>query len=140
MAYEPSTDELIARERRQVKATVERRNLCGLANDTKWEEFFTAIRAYDWIPALRCKCVDARPSTWDFDWWHVPAVSASIEWWDVRYIQEIRDNRLPPNITIVDHSPQLEEILRKIGLEYIRGKQLIRIFGYSPKDLSLFDE
>jgi hypothetical protein len=140
MADPTSYDELIAREHRKVKTIVERRGLCGLANNTKWDEFFGAMRADDWTPLFRCKHVDAPPSTWHSDWWNIPAISASIEWLDLRYTEEIRDNRLPPNIKVVDHSPHFEELLRKIGLEYMKAKQMIRIFGYSPKDLSLFDE
>jgi hypothetical protein len=135
--------ELSARERTSVKNVVITRHLCGLANDTKWEEFFSAIRRETWspksLPDFRFKRVDAAASTWTADWWHTPMVSASIEWWDVRFVEEVRDNRLPQNIEVVDHSPRIESILRSVGFDYIKGTQMFRIFGYSPKDLTLFD-
>ncbi len=62
-----------------------------------------------------------------------------MEWLDVALLQETQDNRLPPRIQITDHSPWLEELLQRVGLEYQKGSTMIRIFGYSPKSLDLFD-
>ena len=80
------------------------------------------------------------PSYWDTEWfYHLPFPLISVEWLDVALLQETQDNRLPPRIQITDHSPWLEELLQRVGLEYQKGSTMIRIFGYSPKSLDLFD-
>jgi hypothetical protein len=128
-------------EREKLKRLVAERGLCGLANDTKWDEFISAIRARgDWRPGYRYKCIDGPPSSWDAEWfYHLPFPLLSVEWLDVGFLQETREHRLPPRIHISDHSPWLEELLRCVGLEYQKGREMIRVFGYSPKSLDLFD-
>jgi hypothetical protein len=128
-------------DREKLKRIVAQRNLCGLANDTKWDEFISAMRTRrDWRPSYRYKCIDGPPSTWDAGWsYHLPFPLLSVEWLDVGFLQETCEHRLPPRIHITDHSPWLEDLLRRIGLDYQKGREMIRIFGYSPKSLDLFD-
>ena len=133
-------------EREKVKRTIERRGLGGLANDTKWDEFISGMRtifdmdAHGWRPSYRFKCVDGVPSGWDVEWsYHLPFPMISVEWFDIAFQQEIRDKRLPPNIEIIDHAPRIAELLRGIGLEFETGATMIRIFGYAPKSLELFE-
>ena len=128
-------------EHRALRRVIAERGLCGLANDTKWDEFISAMRAREGRrPSYRCKCIDGPPSSWDAEWfYHLPFPLISVEWLDVFFLQKTREHRLPPRVHVTDHSPWLEELLRRVGLEYQKGSTMIRIFGYSPKSLDLFD-
>lgn len=121
---------------------VARRNLCGLANDTKWDELINAMRARTgWRPRYRFKCIDGPPSSWDGEWfYHLPFPMLSVEWLDLSYIQEVQDQRQPPRTTFMDHSKWIEPLFQEIGLDYRKGTTIIRIFGYSPRNLDLLDE
>jgi hypothetical protein len=128
-------------ERAKVKRVIAERGLCGLANDTKWDELIAGIRAREgWKPSYRFKCIDGPPSPWDGEWfYHLPFPLVSVEWLDLAFLQETRDGRLPPRVCVTDHSPWLEELLGRVGLEYQKGSTMIRIFGYSPKSLEFLD-
>jgi hypothetical protein len=130
------------KEREKLRRVVERRGLCGLANNTKWDEFVSGMRArQDWRPSYRFKCIDGPASGWDVEWfYHLPFPLMSVEWMDVAYVQETLERRLPARIHRTDHSPWLEELLRRTGLEYQKGSTMIRIFGYSPRSNDLFDQ
>jgi hypothetical protein len=129
-------------ERDKVRRVVSQRGLCGLANDTKWNEFIDAMRArLDWRPSYRYKCVDGGPSGWDVEWfYHLPFPLVSVEWMDIFFAQEVRIHRLPVRYETIDHSGWIEDMLKSIGLDYRKGAQMIRIFGYSPRAMDLFDE
>lgn len=129
-------------ERPKLQKIIADRNLCGLANDTKWDEFISAMRAcQSWTPRYRCKCIDCPPSYWDGEWfYHLPFPLLSVEWLDVEFLEETIEPRLPPRIHVTDHSPWIESLLRDIGLDYQKGNKMIRIFGYSPKNIDLFDQ
>lgn len=145
-----SSDEQKARHAErlaQIKRVIARRGLGGLANNTKWQEFIVGVRdmfglgggSRNWRPSYRFKFVDRDPSDWDVEWWwHVPE-PIGVEWFDVSFLEETRDKRLPPNIEIIDHSKSLAELLTRVGLEFEVGTTMIRIFGYAPKDMQLFD-
>jgi hypothetical protein len=130
-----------ARERERLRRLVTERGLCGLANDTKWNEFISAMRAREsWRPSFRWKGIAGSPTEWDVEWfYHLPFPFIAVEWFDVAYLQETKEHRLPPRIHITDHSAWIEAILKSAGLDYDKGKSIIRVFGYSPKDYSLFD-
>ena len=127
-------------DRRKIQRVIKERGLCGLANDTKWDKLITEMRVRrDWRPSYRWKCVDGPPSGWDCEWfYHLPFPFISVEWFDVTFLQESKNYRLLP-ATVTDHSPWLETTLQQIGLEHQKGSVMIRIFGYSPRDLALFD-
>jgi hypothetical protein len=129
-------------DREKLRRVVENRGLCGLANDTKWDEFVSGVRAHkDWRPRYRYKCIDGPPLGWDVEWfYHLPFPLMSVEWLDIAHLQEQRERRLPPRVHTTDHSPWLEELVRRAGLEYTKGTTMIRIFGYSPKSNDLFDQ
>ena len=129
-------------ERQQLRRLVERRGLCGLANNTQWDEFISAMRAREgWTPQFRFKCIDGQPVCWDTEWcYHLPFPMMAAEWFDLTFLQEIREPGLPPRTARVDHSPWIEDLIRRIGLDYEKGSKMIRIFGYSPKDYGLFDD
>ena len=129
-------------ERARLKRVVERRGLCGLANDTKWNELIAAMRAREGLtPKFRCKCIDAPPGKqWDGEWfYHPPFPLISLEWLDVEVLEEQTEHRLPPRVHVKDRTGWIEELLRRVGLDYLQGERMIRIFGYSPKDMDLFD-
>jgi hypothetical protein len=132
----------LAEERERIRRVVERRGLCGLANDTKWDEFIHAMRTRPgWTPSYRVKRVDGPPSDWDVEWiYHLPFPMASVEWMDVAHLQEVVEHRLPPRVTVIDHSQWLAPLLNRVGLDHQVGKKMIRIFGYSPRAMELFDE
>jgi hypothetical protein len=129
-------------EREKIKRVISARGLCGLANDTKWDEFLSGMRAQaEWRPGYRWKCVDGAPSGWDVEWFHhLPFPMISVEWFDLYYLEEKKERRLPPRLHVTDHSPWIEKLLHRVGLEYQKGKTTVRIFGYSPKSQESFDD
>lgn len=129
-------------EREKIQRLIAQFGLCGLANDTKWNEFIAVMRErIVWRPSYRFKCVDGPPMGWDTEWfYHLPFPILSVEWFDVGFIEETRTHRLPPQLQVVDHSGWIEATLREIGLDYQKGPTMIRIFGYSPRNLNGFEE
>lgn len=127
-------------DRRKLKNVITERSLCGLANDTKWNELISAMRERVWRPSYRYKCIDGSPSSWNAEWfYHLPFPLLSVEWLDVAVLQETREHRLPQRVQVTDHSSWVEDLLRNIGFEYQKGSTMIRIFGYSPKSLDSFE-
>lgn len=98
-------------ERCKFQRIITERGLCGLANDTKWDEFISAMRRRDGgRPSYRYKCIDGRPSRWDAEWfYHLPFPLLSVEWLDVTFLREIDEHRLPPRVPVIDHSVWVEE-------------------------------
>jgi hypothetical protein len=72
--------------------------------------------------------------------YHLPFPLLSMEWLDMAHLQEVREHWLPPRVTVIDHSEWLVPLLRQVGLDYHVGATMIRVFGYSPKSMELFDE
>ena len=128
-------------DRAKLRRIVAERQLRGLANDTKWDELILAMRSRSgWKPSFRCKCIDGPPSEWDAEWfYHLPFPLLSIEWLDVAVLQEVREPRLPVQVTTIDHSGWITELLRGIGLDFLAGNSMVRIYGYSPRSDELFD-
>lgn len=128
--------------RDEIKRIIAERSLSGLANDTKWDELITAMRHLSgWRPSYRVKCVDGEPSQWDKDWfYHLPFPLISVEWLDLQFLEEVRTHQLPTQVELIDHSNWIEQLLKTIGLDYCKGKQQIRIFGYFPRDMFVFDD
>ncbi len=135
---------LAPEERERGRRIVTERGLCGLANDTKWDEFIAAIRGRapsEWRPSWRFRNVNGYTSGWDVEWWHhLPPPMHCVEWFDVGYVQLITEHRLPPRIHPVDHSTWLVPLLQQIGLDFEVGRHTIRIYGYAPRNRELFDE
>ena len=111
-------------------------NLVGLANDTKWNELITHIRnlAGEWRPMYRCNCIASDfISQFEAEWWHhLPFPLISVRWLEVTFIEEIFRGHLL-NSKIVDHSPEIQNLLTKIGFEFEKGTEAFRIFAYAPK-------
>ena len=125
--------------REDMRRIVEQRGLCGLANDTKWNGFVNAMRARpEWRPSYRCKFVHGRVGDWDVEWFaHFP-IPIAIEWLDIVFRFEITQGQGPPRV--VDHCEWMEAMVRDARFEYVKGDHMLRIFGYSPKDMALFDD
>lgn len=113
-----------------------------MANDTKWNELIAAIRdRTEDRPRFRYKCIDGPPSPWDAEWfYHLPYPMLSVEWMDLSFQQSEIEHRLPPRITVTDHFQWLILLLQRIGLDYQAGTIMIRIYGYAPRSLELFDQ
>lgn len=128
-------------EREKLRRIIAERGLCGLANDTKWNEFIGAMRARtEWQPSYRYKCIDGPPSGWDVEWfYHLPFPLISVEWLDIAHVQEVREHRLPPRVNFIDHSAWLVPLLQQVGLDFRIGSSMVRVFGHSPRSLDLFE-
>ena len=133
-------------EREKLRRIIERRGLCGLANDTKWNELINAVREYGAsIPAYRWKCVDGRPVGWETEnSYHWPFPMISVEWMDLLFRHfPLRPGMSGPiNVTgdVEDFGDRVEALVKPIGFEYTRGRNMLRIFGYSPRNMALFDD
>lgn len=132
-------------ERPRLRRIIAERNLCGLANDTKWNELLEEMRkrrlADAWVPSFRFKTVDAYVSGWDAEWFHhLPFPMICVEWLDLPFLVETREHRIPPKIHVTDHSEWIGSLLGSIHFDYRRGTKMFRIFGYGPRDLALFDD
>lgn len=110
-------------EREKLRRVVAERGLCGLANDTKWHEFIAAMRARtDWRPSYRYKCIDWSPSGRDVErFYHLLFPLLSVEWLDIAHLQEVREHRLPPRVSVADHSEWLVPLLPGVGLDHRVG-------------------
>ena len=120
--------------------------LGGLASDTKWIELINACRTLRWIgPRYRCKCIDSNyVCDWDYEWEALPYPFSAIEWVDIFCMEDItRDSvtrRTAAAKQTKDHSTEVETILALVGLDYVRGKNMIRVFAYAPRNTEGFDE
>ncbi len=123
-------------EKPKLRKIIISKGFTGLANDTKWNELIQVMRGDGWSPSFRVNCIDSEYiSPWASEWWHhLPFPLMSVSWMDLSVTEE-KDTKwgrtLPGQI---DHSSELEELLTKIGLGFETGKDVIRIFGYAPKD------
>lgn len=128
-------------EREKIRRVVARTGRCGLANDTKWDEFLAAMRARTWRPSYRFRCIDGGSSRWDVEWfYHLPFPMVAVDWLDISRLQQVTKHRLPPRVRTIDHSEWIVDLLRSAGLDFRVGASMIRVFGYAPRNLELFDE
>ena len=121
--------------KKRLRTLVLNRLLVGLANDTKWNELVKACIAMDWNgPIFRYKCIDNDyvSDPW-FEWESIPYPTLAIEWLDIFYLENQKQHALLPS-KIIDHSFEIESILNDIGLDYKKGKNCFRIFGYAPRN------
>lgn len=118
--------------------------LTGLANDTKWNElidFMRKVPRENWCAGYRYRRIDSDfVSEWDGEWWHhLPFPLMSVMWLDLSFEEEIRRGQLIlPQI--IDHSPDLKALLMRIGFDFEKGANTIRIFGYAPRDRQGFNQ
>jgi len=106
------------------------RNLGGLANNTKWNELITAVRANEeWKPSYRTKSVNGYISDWDSEWfYHLPFPFVCVEWFDISL-------ESPPHI----NTEWVLNLVEGIGFEFEVKNKILRIWGYGPKSYEEFN-
>lgn len=122
-------------ERTKLRTVATARKLGGLANDTKWKELVDTCSAMDWIgPRYCCKCIDSDfVSVHNGEWEAIPYPPSAIEWLDIFYLQSFQHGKLLP-VETIDHSGEIEAVLKKIGFDYKKRKECFRVFGYAPRN------
>jgi hypothetical protein len=106
------------------------KNLCGLANNTKWNELITVVRSYEkWKPSYRTKSVTGYISGWDSEWfYHLPFPFLCVEWFDISL-------EAPSGVS----AEWVLSLVEKIGFEFEINNDILRIWGYSPKSYEQFN-
>jgi len=56
------------------------------------------------------------------------------------YVHSEYGEQRVPTFKVLEWREAPEELLNAVGLDYRKGAAMIRIFGYSPRSLELFDE
>lgn len=136
----PKADSGAPEEKERIRRAVESRQLIGAANDTKWQILLDRMRHRDgWKPSYRYKCVDGPICGWDVEWWyHLPLPMMSVEWFDISMVQTTsRGLLVPPAMT--DHRAWILAILDEARLCYEVHGDIVRIFGYLPKNYDDLD-
>ncbi|HDV6326611.1 TPA: hypothetical protein RJR39_002685 [Burkholderia cenocepacia] len=102
----------------------------ALANDTKWNELISFMRALDeWRPSYRSKWVNGHVSRWDVEWfYHLPFPFVGVEWMDIGLHQSASVTH-----EAVDHSALVLSKLAEIGFEFEARGGVARVWGYAPK-------
>jgi hypothetical protein len=69
----------------KIKKLIARKNMAGLANDTKWDELIESMRSKkEWRPSYRSKSVSGYISGWDTEWYyHLPFPFVGVEWFEI---------------------------------------------------------
>lgn len=132
---ETATPDVLEKIRKQVRI----RSLAGASNNSKWNELIAFIREQsDWHPTYRSKSVFGEISDWDVEWfYHLPFPFVGVEWLDIGLKQFIHVGKLlPPKI--IDHSSILFGKLQEIGFEFETSNDVVRIWGYLPKNYDDF--
>ncbi len=129
----------------KLRGVAVRRGLASMANNTKWDELLTVMRGIDrttWVPENRFKLiVSDHISDWDSEWQHhLPYPFMSVEWLDLTTRSYRNIERLPRRVEEANHTTWVTEVLSSIGLDFLVGRHMVRVFGYSPRDLTGFDE
>ncbi|GHT91758.1 hypothetical protein AGMMS49545_08230 [Betaproteobacteria bacterium] len=132
-AQSPQVD--LDAELTKLRNVVATRKLGGLANDTKWKELIDHCYAMNWGgPFYRCKCIDGDDvREFNAEWHAIPYPFMKIEWLDIQCTETFQRGNLLQKEKI-DHSHEIENMLRKIGFDYKKGKECFRIFGYAPRN------
>ncbi len=126
-------------ELEKILKAIEKRQLVGAANNTKWNELITTMRdKKEWRPSYRFKSVSGYISGWDVEWWyHLPFPFVGVEWFDIGLHQIVKTGRLIKD-KVIDHSGWITSLLNKIGFEFEVTGDVVRIWGYFPKSYEDF--
>lgn len=122
-------------EQKSIVNAIQQGQWVGAANNTKWTELINAIRERDWKPSYRsCWISNRYISEWDTEWYaHLPYPFSGVLWLDLgtqqRYLEKSSHQQ-----KMIDHSAQLMDLLKQIGFEFEQREDIIRIWGYLPKD------
>ncbi len=133
--------------RQHIRRIVEERGLTGLANDTKWRELREAMLEFEgpphWRaePRFRFKTIDEPwVGSWDSSWLtHHPYDFLAVEWLDVELLVRQHVGALVPPQVVRDDSAWVEPLLERIGFDRARGRGFVRLFGYAPRNMDLFE-
>jgi hypothetical protein len=120
---------------------IARRNLVGLSNNTKWNELINRLREpQGWSPSWRAKTVKDELIGWDKEnYYHLPVPMKSVLWFDIGLIDEWKAKK-PIKREFYDYTELILNIVKPIGIDYEISNDILRIFGYSPKNYDLFGE
>lgn len=123
----------------EVAEVVAARKLVSAADDVKWNELISFMRALEgWQPSYRSKSITGFICEWDVEWYyHLPFPFNDVEWFDMGLHQIVTVGRLLPK-KVIDHSPLILPELTRIGFEHeVRG-DVVRIWGYLPRSYEDF--
>ena len=118
----------------KIYRAIEERQLCGIANNTKWNKLIDTIRLWeDWRPSYRYKTVNNYISHWDVEWYHhLPFPFLCVEWFDIGLHEEVYIGQLVKN-KIIDHTKEITDLLTQCKLQYEVHNDIVRVWGYLPK-------
>ena len=114
---------------------IEREQIVGLMNDTKWREVIHAIQAIaGYVPQFRVKDLlgpEPADDAWDGSFpHHVPRPFKIIEWLEFEPVVRIpRGQLVAPEAT--DYTEALMAALRSVSVPFEQRGPYIRIWGYS---------
>ena len=108
---------------------IARSGLVGAANNTKWDELIACIRGEDLRPSYRSKWINGYVSRWDVEWhYHLPFPFKGVRWLDIS-----------THVNGEDRKDHYIAIIHSIGFDYQVGVDIVRIFGYLPRDTEGID-
>ena len=121
-------------DKEKIYKTIQERQLCSIANNTKWNRLIDTIREWDgWHPSYRFKTVGNYISGWDVEWYyHLPFPFLCVEWFDIGLYEEVYIGQLVKN-KIIDHTKEITHLLDLCKLEYEVFDDIVRVWGYLPK-------
>ena len=113
---------------------IQERQLCSIANNTKWNKLINTIREWeDWQPSYRFKTVCNYISGWDSEWYyHLPFPFISVEWFDIGLYEKVYIGQIIKK-RVIDHTKEIIDLLDSIKLEYEVYDDIVRVWGYLPK-------
>lgn len=125
----------IEKRQKSIRTAIQKGQWVGAANDTKWSELVAFMRDDDWGSSYRyCWMPNRYISSWDVEWFaHFPFLFSGILWLDIGTLEHQIEKPWGYE-KIIDHSARFKELLVKIGLEFEQREDVIRIWGYLPKD------
>lgn len=125
-------------DRARLKNYIEREQLSGVLNDTKWQKLFDALEPLqEKLDFLRKDVRDAENTKprWDSDLYHVFGLWENIEWICIRAKLSIPQGALlEPKIE--DYTNELISVLKKTSIPYSRTADGIKIWGYLRSGVS----
>jgi hypothetical protein len=120
------------KDKARLRSYIEREQLSGVLNDTKWQLLFESLRAIEGkLDFLRRDVRDSDISEprWDSDIYHVFGCWENIEWLCIRAKLSFPQGALlPPKIE--NFTNELIDAVKKIGIPYSKTEDGIKVWGY----------
>ena len=125
----------IGNHQKSIANAIQNGQWVSASNNTKWSEFIKFMQDDDWGPSYRCCWITNKfISQWDAEWFgHLPYPFAGVLWLDISTLEH-QIEKPWGHKKIIDHSARFKDLLIKIGLEFEQREDVIRIWGYLPKD------